>query len=373
MRTFLLVFSLCFVFCMASLAGDDTAQPLSDRKQKIYNRAFVDGVIVGNSYNARLISPEDLYVTNSSYPWLYPHLVPEKGLPKPLAVDKWTQPIKITFGMPNDLEPFEEITKEGKKPHSISGKNGFYRTKEGEWNGVYYALNDLIADIKGYKAFPVVESEIKGFSEVVAPVIGLPVSYLSPDEETKENYGNIRINLFKDDTLAAVKWGKGLHPGLFKRENRPKPSFTTAWSGVGQPRPYDFPELERLLNTRTSFNNSLHHVEGYFLSNENNEIQMAVCYIWEGHQPDVLRGLIRECLLRSLGFPGVTNRHSEHGSLLKGWNGSTPWPEYVDYLQKPFALFDNDQSLLELLYSKEIQAGMDYLTLRNVLIKNAQQ
>ncbi len=372
MRTFFIIFGwLLLLFSATSFADDPSDKPRAEHTVKFSARGLVPLVIAPQTYNVRLIHPEDLYVTESSYPWLYPHLVPERGLPKPLAVNKWVQPISIAFGMPNDLEPFEEITKEGKKPHSISGKKRIFldRTREGKWNGLYYELNDPIADIKGYHSFPAAEAEVQAFSEVVSPVIGLSVSYLSPDEERKEHYGNVRINLFKDDTLAAIEWGNGYHPGLFKRENRPKPKFNTVVTGIGAPPWYDFQQLEPLLNTRISFNNFPRHVEGYFLSNEKNEIQMAVCYIWEGHQPEVLRGLIRECLLRSMGLPGLANRGSDQVSLLRDWNTIKLKPAYSGYLQKPFVLSEVDRGFLELLYSSEIQEGMDYLSLREILKK----
>lgn len=369
MRTFFLIFGLCLVFCRPCYAEEPSHEPRSEHTVIFSARGFLPAVIAPQTYNVRLIHPEDLYVTEASYPWLYPHLVPERGLPKPLAVNKWVQPIKIAFGMPNDLEPFEETNKEGKKPPSISGKKGILldRTREGKWNGLYYELNDPIADMSGYGGFPIVESEIKDFSAIVSPVIGLSVSYLSPNEETKENYGNIRINLFKDDVLAANKINGVDHGGLFKRESRPRPKFNTVVTGVGAPPWYDFQQIEPILNTRISFNNFGRHVEGYFLSNEKNEIQMAVCYIWEGHQPEILRGLIRECLLRSMGLPGLANRGFEQVSLLRDWNGTKLKPTYSDYLQKPFVLSEIDRKFLQLLYSPDIQAGMDYLTVRKLL------
>ena len=100
---------------------------------------------------------------------------------------------------------------------------------------------------------------------------------------------------------------------------------------------------------------------------------MAVCYIWEGHPPEILRGLIRECLLRSMGFPGLPNLGYKQLSLLNSWNGNEPKPEYVDYLQKPFVLLERDQQFLELLYSSKIHAGMDYLTARKILEDKAQE
>lgn len=375
MRLLPFIFAFLLFLNIPTFAKDDSSdQPssVSSSRPNYFAWAFIRGVVSGQSYNTRLLIFQDLYVTRAAYPWLYPHLVPENGLPKPLAVNKWTQPINISFGMPNDLEPFEEMNKEAKKAPSISGKKRIFldKTREGKWNGLYYELNDPIADIKGYRSFPVAEDEVKAFSEVVSPVIGLSVSYLAPELETKENYGNIRINLFKDDVLAANKISGSDHGGLYNRESRPKPKFNTVVTGVGAPPWFDFQQLEPLLNTRLSFNNFGRHVEGYFLSNEKNEIQMAVCYIWEGHKPEILRGLIRECLLRSMGFPGLTNRGFKEISLLGEWNqqnGNGPKPEYLEYFSQPFALTEKDRRFLELLYSESIQPGMDYIALYKTL------
>lgn len=329
---------------------------------------FIDGAIVGRTYfsgmNNFLLRPEGVFAEQAAYPWLYPHIVPENGLPKPLAINKWAQPIKISFGMPNDLKRFDQNS--GSRRVTLS-----LEKRDGEWNGFYYELNDSIRDIRSYGGFPLVEDEIKVFAEAASPIIDLPVSYLSPGQETKDDYGNIRINLFKDDVLAASKVNGGTHPGLFKRDNRPKPSFFGIRFGInGPPPPSDYPEIEPILNTRTTFQNFSRHVEGYFLSNEKNEIQMAVCYIWEGHKPEILRGLIRECLLRSMGFPGLTNRGFKEISLLGEWNqqnGNGPKPEYLEYFSQPFALTEKDRRFLELLYSESIQPGMDYIALYKTL------
>lgn len=96
---------------------------------------------------------------------------------------------------------------------------------------------------------------------------------------------------------------------------------------------------------------------------------MAFCYIWEGHATKILRGLIRECLLRSLGFPDLaypfSGVMSEELSMLGSWNGSTgPVPRFAEYLNKPLFLTSADRFFLGLLYNPKIQAGMYYMAVR---------
>lgn len=330
---------------------------------------FLDSVITFQTYNDQLLHSDDIRVTQSAYPWLYPHLVPENGLPKPLAVNKWTQPIRIAFGMPNDLKPYEDAPENGKRVFKLV----YPRLLEGKWTGFHFAINDHIADIKSYDSFSVVENEIKGFAEAVSPIVGLPVSYIAPDLETKDQYGNIRINLFKDDSLKTQSTNRLVSDGAFKRVDRQIPGIYGVKFGInGPPPPSSFSELEAMLKTPITFKSLRRHVEGYFLSNEKNEIQMAVCYIWEGHTIEILRGLIRECLLRSLGFPDpaypLAGILSEELSMLGNWNGSTgPMPRFPDYLHKPLSLTDADRFFLSFLYSPKIQAGMDYMTVQKII------
>lgn len=200
----------------------------------------------------------------------------------------------------------------------------------------------------------------------------MPVSYLPTDQETRERYGNVRINLFEDGSFPKDSSDQPDHDGLFKRSDRPKSSLISMRTGHIRPLPISFPEAEVTLRSPFLFKTVKRHVEGYFLANGKNEIQMSVCYIWEGHKPEILRGLIRECLLRSLGFPDpaypLSGILSEELSMLGSWNGSTdPLPKFSEYLHKPFSLTDADRFFLSLLYNPKIKAGMDYMTVRKLL------
>lgn len=367
----IILFSLLFGICCPSLAVDKTTDGTKvypPHREDVLKRLFLDSVITSQTYHDKLLHPDDIAVTQSAYPWLYPHLVPENGLPKPLAVNKWTQPIRIAFGMPNDLKPFEDAPQNGKRAFKLIDP----QLLGGKWTGFYFAINDRIADIKNYDRFSVVENEIKVFAEVVSPIVGIPVSYIAPDLETKEQYGNIRINLFKDDSLITQSADQLVSDGAFKRVDRQIPGIYGVKWGSFAHVPTSFAAVESAFRGPLVFHNAKRHVEGYLLANEKNEIDMAVCYIWQGHKLEILRGLIRECLMRSMGFPdtayplsGVLDKEL---SILGSWNGNTgPIPRYSDYLHQPFSLTDTDRFFLRLLYNQKIRAGMDYMTARKII------
>lgn len=130
-----------------------------NHREDVLKRLFLDSVITSGAYNDQLLNPDEIAVTKTSYPWLYPHLVPENGVPKPLAVNKWTQPIVISFGMPNDLKPFQQISENRMRPYQFTELpvRGAPNTDR-KWTGIYYKLNDPVADMPGYGGFPIVES-----------------------------------------------------------------------------------------------------------------------------------------------------------------------------------------------------------------------
>ena len=126
---------------------------------------------------------------------------------------------------------------------------------------------------------------------------------------------------------------------------------------------------------------SYRSVEGYALTDENNELKMTFCYIYNGHKADMRQALIQECILRSL---GLINFYQGEG-FLSAWNEILE-PD-VDlsaddghrkkmeaYKKTPPndipSLSELDLYLLNMLYRDDVKAGMNADEIRQTLMEN---
>jgi len=62
----------------------------------------------------------------------------------------------------------------------------------------------------------------------------------------------------------------------------------------------------------------LYQVSGYNLLDSSNNIIYSTCYIRDDREPDILQNLVRECIVRSMGFPSIQNGLPD--SVLGLWN-----------------------------------------------------
>lgn len=124
--------------------------------------------------------------------------------------------------------------------------------------------------------------------------------------------------------------------------------------------------LERHIVNKTAFTPGLNsQVRGYFISNDSNEIQWAICYIWTGHENAMLEKLTQECLARSLGIPNFfISDPMKPMSVLGLWN----FPNEEDahsiknksnYISDYSAI---DKAFISALYNPQIRPGMRYDT-----------
>lgn len=86
-------------------------------------------------------------------------------------------------------------------------------------------------------------------------------------------------------------------------------------------------------------------VDGYFLSDESNQIQLAVCYININNSDEIIKSYISECLLRATGLPEVI-------ASQKGLLGERKQGELRH-------LIEEDIEVLQHLYLPTIKAGDD--------------
>ncbi|HEY0901686.1 MAG TPA: hypothetical protein VGD95_06135 [Micavibrio sp.] len=288
-----------------------------------------------------LTDPENI---KREYPWLYEHIYPSDGLPKLLSVSKWNKPVRITFGMPNDIRPYAKPEDSRNEEFTMEGKGREY--------------------MEAYRSGPLIQSlvpSVKNISDQLSKLTGLNISYLAHEQETKENLAEIRVNI---QSLSRNK-----PENHFKMER----GYDYGLSSYGPNNvPFHGGYAENAIKTGFVFTaTSRQQVDGYILTNAKNEIVMAVCYIWNGHEPDMIKKLVHEYILRSLGLPGgipiVTG--SKPKSYLTYWNDSDVWGE--DESQKPpqpEGISEFDQFMIKTLYNPALKPGMDYVEAQKILL-----
>jgi hypothetical protein len=312
------------------------------------------------------------------YPWLYEYLYRDHGTPKYFAINKWTGPIRISFGFPNDLAPVvsshwqQSGTDEMRKQQS-----GNCAWTAGNPNFCIDDARDLTANaLPNDKTFPVAqqeaEEEVKAALPVLHELTGLPVSYIPHNQETSDSFGNLRIVLVR----------RSLNTGF---KDSVVPSGLVEPPGMGLSifsQPLSYATVETALTTAVHFTPySDQQVDGYLLPNADNSIGMSFCFIWEGVSSPVMRALVRECLVRSLGLPnapalgptmilGLWNQHVPFGLFrmeapieakltdiprliqeqMKLWRPNAP-------LRMP-PITEFDRFMVKTLYSPSIKPGM---------------
>jgi len=264
------------------------------------------------------------------YPWLYEFLYRDKGLPTFLSLKKWTHPPRVSTGFPNDLKPFKTyIGPDGKEIES-----GFFP------NGADDIPNEIIDEIKSGAAF-------------ISHATGMEVSYIPHEEETTDNYAEMRIVFtnFVSNWDTPFKWGKE--------------GVVVITSGGGQDHRNFRQRTEEYLYPVYYTPYSQTQVDGYLLPHADDSIGMSFCFIWQGHALDMIRSLIRECMVRSMGLT-QNIKGTPVNSILSYWNnpqlfGLKKGPDL------PRPLDEVDSFLLGMLYDPALKPGMTPLETFNLL------
>jgi len=330
-----------------------------------FAKTFIEAVSVPITYNPHNLVPT-ADIDYDAYPWFYSHAYPEKGLPTSLAVNKWVKDIRISFGVPYDMKPFNASIIDGKRATDYETwpvVNKRYIVQK------YFAKHN--SGIKKQDDFQALEGEVKETAKVLDELLPVSVSYQDFETETPEEYGNLRI-LFFDDKAKYY----GFDSLLLKRVSKDKYKVSFDFLRgtlifVSFKSPYipkhflinGFDNQFRSLGIFTE--HSQRKVTGYILPNEKNEIEMAFCYIWEGHSTDQKIELVRECLVRALGIPNEINSRSssKHFSILV----RTPHSKaYSDWLNNSFSLSEHDQLIVKTLYHPQLSSGTNYIDLRKL-------
>lgn len=207
---------------------------------------------------------------------------------------------------------------------------------------------------------------MSSLAQDISELSQIDTTYLPHDQETNLIQGNLRINLMSLNENA---------PNFEMHKYKTKGGgmyVVSSWTPI-----YNFRSIEDtyIKNGFVFTDSSNKQVDGYILSNGKNEIEMAVCYIWVGHELEMIKSLINECILRSLGFPGFVYPAGMKDpvalSYLGPWNDLDALKVYNKSTQEkvktPTGLSEFDQFLIQTLYRPEIKPGMDYIQVRNIL------
>lgn len=276
---------------------------------------------------------------SQNFPWLNPHIFPQTELPKILAINKWVKPVQISFGMPNDMKP---LSNQENKQFRLLFSPHDSRT-----------LSDVDLDHSYSKLLSDMSSKLGHLS-------GISVRYFPPQQETTQDFANIRINFLSSENFDRDHYRIG------------DVSYMVSNSWGGGETIYFRGRMGMVSKIKNGFpftQKSRYQVEGHILTNEKNEIQMSICYIWDGHPQDLIKALIYECVIRSMGFTGPVYPMSPVPvTALSLWNDNEEWPEkYRAEIKQPTELSEFDKFMIQTLYKPEIKPGMDYIQVRNIL------
>lgn len=213
----------------------------------------------------------------NNYPeWLVEYVLREKGHPAFDAINRWPGEITIGIGWP---------------PPS--------KVKE---------------DTKGFSDRA--RKQIEHITGQLQSASGRSVTYIPPVSETETNFARIRIIDGGTD--------KFFHDNKFKIRRDEQPPIPVPIAGTPS-QPFDvgkhgfMPRLEGLFRDAVRFTPfSRSQVEGYFVSDNKNNLSFSVCYIWPHHKDDLFNALITECLMRAMGLPEMPM--SKNISAIGNWN-----------------------------------------------------
>lgn len=335
--------------------------------QGLFDNALVPPLMSSDETDDALATPEGYRV---QYPWLYEYLYREKGMSRYVAINKWdsTKPLRIALGFPNDLKPYDWL----RLPIAPSeGLAVFNANQETMGLPKVFAVESAFVEqslaAPDERAVQIAEKEIASFSVELSGLTGLDISYVPKTDEGSAKEGALRIvllpqmyrpnNIFKNGVFSIKTSYSFSVPGKKIRHF------------IGGVQNFLFLTAVRF----TPYSEK--QVDGYFLPNADNTIGMSICYIWQGHAPEMLRALVRECMLRSMGLPDATAAQSR--GYLDLWNDPQDFPRRfkepaietikLDEYEIPKGLSEYDRYFLGLLYNPAIKPGMSAIDVYHAL------
>jgi len=401
---FSIVFVVAFSFVLAFLFGhtpdvssqyyfqNDVLVSASDAEVDSFIKAVIPQKVWGpNEQQKAALAREDqqLYIekvfsegnvdfekerAKPSAPWLLPYMGRQGAdLPKQAALYKWDHEITIGLGWPALEADCARYASQGECKRSQNGLKP--------------------KDPARVKFYPVMTRHIKELMPDIERLTGLPVRFISPEDEISFNaeQAKIRISLWTSpDGMGQRNFFKVNYVPFMKAS---APSFL--WH-VSEAIPYFWGAVPFTPDTRSQ-------VDGYILPNVDNTIGMAFCNVSAVVGEKLVKALITECLARALGVPSLLPLHD---GALGHWNKAHDVHSMSVELDGPEARRENsvklnaddrfktivrvpgfyardlidgqslpdtfsldDERLIAMLYCKAMKAGMDESAIRSVFSK----
>lgn len=260
-------------------------------------------------------------------PWLAPYIYRKDGIPRYGSINKWENRVRIGIGWPE---------------YALDGRQPLGKISQPELNVFRRYIGE----------------EIKSSLPALRAATGLEIDFVAPDDDIERGPAHAEIR------IVPVQWRevRGWLPNSENTKN--------------------IESYERWLFGAVLFASSDHrYMEGYLLPNQDNSLGMAVCKIMAMDiSESSFRGLVRECLVRSMGLPGMSRLNA--GSLVGPWHEvtnegakqnsddivlATPPDPLLDARNSyrltvrslPDGIPEYDRVMLSLLYCDSITPGMD--------------
>jgi hypothetical protein len=372
MRLEMCKFIICFFVVLLATAYPAFAQ--SDKlpaKEHFPVEMFFDGKKIRKDalfdyfYNAAFsarvpdhLSPMPKYgydfggMLGEKYPALYPLTFHAAGVPEFMAINKWAGPVEVTFGHSRDAFAGFAVDQSDDTLNGIGGIKTFVQQASAQ-------INQIAATIKAHTGVDISLAE-KNISTQNAGRIHIVFSNEIPrlcsadhDRPCKEGKGE-RDFLQKRRPYVEVEYGTVIKDPAFPSDASNNARKSKLWDNI-------FPYAV------TFTPENMKQVDGYFVTNDKNEIQLSVCYLpMHPAYGDRFIGLLNECLMRSMGLPGAIREmvtEFDPPSVLSYWGDDQQWsPRLLINSHSDTIARQNisslDWFLLETLYHPSVHAGM---------------
>jgi hypothetical protein len=255
--------------------------------------------------------------------WWRPFMKPAKGFPKPCRLHRW-EGNEITIGV--DWPP-QPRTRQypGERPPVSAFSQGLFAS----WLQI--------------------EQQVRPLIPVLQKMTGKKVTFVPPGDPREYTADFARIRIIPVRTVGFKMTRRDAHappPGdwdILENEYQ-------FWGGVPFSEDMDY------------------QPDGYLLPHYDGSLGMAVCKIYPGYTEPVEKAMVSECLMRALGFPGVSTI-TETTSVLTPWNANFRANLDPD-LSAYYKFLKYDRLLIKLLYCPAVKSGMTVKEATEALSKN---